>query len=64
MAEAQKISAECQKYLAAMGVDLQLWVHAMETPKDQLYFLKPDELLSLKLATQRGTVPKATANAS
>ncbi len=40
MAEAQKISAGCQKYLAEMGVDLQLWVHAMETPKDELYFLK------------------------
>jgi hypothetical protein len=47
-----------------MGVDLRLWVHAMETPKDQLYFLKPDELLSLKLATQRGAEPKAAANAS
>lgn len=64
MAEAQKISAACQKYLSDMGVDLRLWVHAMETPKDQLYFLKPDELLSLKLATQRGVGPKAAANAS
>ncbi len=64
MAEALKISAGCQKYLAEMGVDLQLWVHAMETPKDELYFLKPDELISLKLATQRGAEPKATASAS
>ena len=61
MAEAQRISAECQEYLAEMGVDLKLWVHAMETPKDQLYFLKPDEMLSLKLATQRGAEPKVTA---
>jgi len=64
MAEAQRISAECQKYLAEMGVDLRLWVHAMETPKDELYFLKPDEMLSLKLATQRGTEPKTAARAS
>ncbi len=64
MAHAQRVSAECQKYLAEMGVDLRLWVHAMETPKEQLYFLKPDELLSLKLATQRGTEPKTSANAS
>jgi hypothetical protein len=63
MAEAQRISADCQKYLADMGVDLRLWVHAMETPKDQLYFLKPEELISLKLATQRGTGPKASASA-
>jgi hypothetical protein len=63
MAEAQRISAQCQKYLSEMGVDLNLWVHAMETPKDQLYFLKPDELISLKLATQRGNAPKAAASA-
>lgn len=64
MAEAQKISAGCQKYLAEMGVDLRLWVHAMETPKDQLYFLKPEELISLKLATERGLAPKTAASAS
>jgi hypothetical protein len=62
MAEAQQISAECQNYLAEMGVDLRLWVHAMETPKEELYFLKPEELLSLKLATQRGTAPKAAGS--
>jgi hypothetical protein len=63
MAEAQQISAECQNYLAEMGVDLRLWVHAMETPKEELYFLKPEELLSLKLATQRGTEPTSAASA-
>jgi len=63
MAEAQRISADCQKYLAEMGVDLRLWVHAMETPRDQLYFLKPDELISLKLATRRGSEPKTAASA-
>jgi hypothetical protein len=63
MAEAQRISADCQKYLADMGVDLRLWVHAMETPRDELYFLKPEELISLKLATQRGSEPKTAANA-
>ena len=64
MAHAQRISADVQKYLAEMGVDLRLWVHAMETPKEQLYFLKPDELISLKLATQRGSEPKTSASAS
>jgi hypothetical protein len=48
---AQRVSALCQKYLREMGVDLQVWVHAMETPADRLYYFKPDELLSLKLAT-------------
>lgn len=64
MAHAQRVSAEVQKYLAEMGIDLRLWIHAMETPKEQLYFLKPEELLSLKLATQRGTETKTSANAS
>lgn len=51
MAGAQRVSAICQKYLREMGVDLGVWVHAMETPKEQLYYFKADELLSLKLAT-------------
>lgn len=51
MAGAQQVSALCQKYLRDMGVDLGVWVHAMETPKERLYYFKADELLSLKLAT-------------
>ena len=52
MDNAQQISAACQKYLRDMGVDLEVRVHAMETPKDELYFFEPEELLALKLATQ------------
>jgi hypothetical protein len=48
---AQRISAECQKYLRDMGVDLEVWIHAMETPKERLYYFKPAEMLTLKLAT-------------
>jgi hypothetical protein len=51
MAAAQRISALCQKYLQEMGVDLGVWVHAMETPKSSLYYFKPAELQSLKLVT-------------
>ena len=51
MDEAQKISAECQQYLRDMGIDLALWIHAMETPREELYYLQPAELLALKLAT-------------
>ena len=54
MADAQKISAVCQKYLREMGVDLQVWTHAMETPAQKLYSFKRDELLNLKLATDIG----------
>jgi hypothetical protein len=61
MDQAQRISADCQKFLVEMGVDPRLWIHAMETPKDELYRLKPDELLSLKLATERGEQKSASA---
>jgi hypothetical protein len=34
-----------------MGVNLQVWVRAMETPHDRLFVFKPDELKSLNLVT-------------
>ena len=61
MNNAQQISAECQKYLREMGIDLGVWVHAMETPRDELYYFKRDELLSLKLATQADE-PRSAGN--
>src|ERR1700682_3664356 len=42
MSVAQNISARCQRYLGEMGVSLQVWVHAMETPHDRLFVFKPD----------------------
>ena len=51
MSFAQNISARCQRYLGDMGVSLQVWVHAMETPHDKLFVLKPDELKALNLVT-------------
>ena len=35
-------------------VIFEVWVHAMETPNDRLYYFRPDELLTLKLATAAG----------
>jgi hypothetical protein len=62
----QRVAAECQRYLREMGVDLEVWMRAMETPRDALYYFKQDELLSLKLATQRGDArtpfPASSAN--
>jgi len=51
MSLAQNISARCQHYLGDMGVSLQVWVRAMETPHDRLFVFKPDELKSLNLVT-------------
>lgn len=51
MSDAQRISARCQRFLGDMGINLQVWVHAMETPKDRLYVFKTDELKALNVVT-------------
>jgi len=51
MSVAQNISARCQRYLGDMGISLQAWVHAMETPHDMLFVFKPDELKALNIVT-------------
>jgi hypothetical protein len=57
MSVAQNISARCQRYLGDMGVSLQVWVHAMETPHDRLFVFKTDELKSLNLVTAAAGAP-------
>jgi hypothetical protein len=61
MQHVQRVSAECQRYLRDMGIDALVWIHAMETPAEELFTFKADELLTLKLATPRGA-PPATAS--
>jgi hypothetical protein len=66
---AQRISARCQRYLGDMGISLQVWVHAMETPHDKLFIFKPDELKSLNIVTAAATpvaspVPTPPASSS
>ena len=51
MSDAQRVSARCQRYLADMGVDLKMWVHAMETPKDRLFIFSANELRELNIVT-------------
>jgi hypothetical protein len=66
MSDAQRISARCQRHLGDMGINLQAWVHAMETPKDRLFIFRPDELKSLNIVTAGSdappTAPPAPAN--
>jgi len=52
MASAQQITAMTESYLRDMGVDLGVWLHAMATPKSDLYVFTPKEMLELKLATE------------
>jgi hypothetical protein len=51
MSIAQNISARCQRYLRDMGVNPEVWMHAMETPNDRLFVFRPDELKSLNMVT-------------
>jgi hypothetical protein len=53
LANAQRISAECQDYLTEMGADPRLWIHAMKTAKDKLYVFTPKELVDYKLVTAK-----------
>lgn len=67
MSVAQNISATCQRYLREMGIDLQVWSHAMETPHDKLFIFKPEELKALNLVTAApaaAPAPPAPAQAS
>jgi hypothetical protein len=59
MSIVQTISARCERYLGEMGVDIRVWMHAMETPHGKLFVFKPDELKSLALVTPQPTSAKA-----
>lgn len=50
MVQAQRVSAEIQRHLVEMGVDAEVWFHAMETPPREMYYFTPEELAALKLA--------------
>jgi hypothetical protein len=64
MSMAQKISARCQRYLSDMGISLQVWVHAMETPHEKLFVFKPDELKSLNMVTVGAAAAPTSAPAA
>ena len=57
---AQRITAMAETYLRDMGIDLGVWLKAMETPKDELYYFSPAELVKLKLATHAAGMKAAS----
>lgn len=52
MSDAQSTTARIVRHLDAMGISAQVWVHALETPPDRLYYFTSDELIDLELATE------------
>lgn len=52
MADAQSVTAEITRQLGEGGVDAALWLHALETPPDRLYYFSPEELELYRLVTE------------
>ncbi|RDE09705.1 hypothetical protein DVH29_05740 [Pelagibacterium lacus] len=50
MSDAQAITARISRYLGEMGVDPLLWVPAMETPPNRLYYLTGEEIADYALS--------------
>jgi hypothetical protein len=55
LAQAQRISADCQEYLVEMGVDPQAWIPAMKTLKTKIHIFTQKDLTAYKLVTKPAT---------
>ncbi|PXA97478.1 hypothetical protein DMC47_13705 [Nostoc sp. 3335mG] len=53
MADAQSMTARITRHLSASGVDPALWLHALDTPPDRLYYFTLEEMERLRLVTRR-----------
>lgn len=51
MSGAQSTTARIARHLDAMGIGSGLWINALETPPDRLYYLTPQEMVKFKLVT-------------
>ena len=51
MSDAQTITARITRALVAAGVDPALWLHALDTPPDRLYYFTEEEMERLNLVT-------------
>jgi len=56
MSDAQATAARISRYLGEMGVEPALWLHALDTPPQMLYYLSAEELEKYKLVTPAGVV--------
>ncbi|WP_245895114.1 hypothetical protein [Devosia submarina] len=52
MADAQSTTAEIIAHLTETGVDPALWLHALQTPPNQLYYFTATEMEDLRLVTE------------
>nr|CAD6426995.1 periplasmic protein [Rhizobium sp. Q54] len=59
MSGAQNTTARIARHLDEMGIEAGLWINALETPPDRLYYLTAEEMARFKLTT--GAVATAEA---
>lgn len=52
MSDAQLTTGKIMSHLAKSGVDNEVWIKALETPPDRLYYFSAEEMTRLKLVTQ------------
>ena len=57
MSDAQATTARISRHLIDMGIDPALWLHALDTPPQALYYFSADEMAKYRLVTR----PVATA---
>ena len=51
MSGAQRMTARIARHLDEMGIGNGLWIHALETPPDRIYYLTPKEMAEYRLTT-------------
>lgn len=51
MADAQATAARISRHLSGLGVDPALWLHALDTPPQSLYYLSAGELARYRMVT-------------
>ncbi len=59
MSQAQRTTAGVSRHLEEMGIKSGLWLHALETPPDRLYYLTAEEMKAFSLVTESAAVAKA-----
>ncbi|HEV7415083.1 MAG TPA: hypothetical protein VGN98_02930 [Tianweitania sediminis] len=59
LSSAQATTAKISRYLIDMGVDARLWLHALDTPPQRLYYLTPDQQAQYRLVTGSGSLAAA-----
>lgn len=51
MSDAQSVTARIVRHLTDMNIDTRLWVHALETPPNRLYYLTAEEMADYGLTS-------------